>query len=139
MEQLEPRWLLSAGPVNGKPYVDLGPSDNVAWDQPRVAVQVIKGEQVNVTPASLVFTDQNWSTPQTLTVSAIDDHVLDEGAHSFTVKHTATSIDPAFNNQTLTLTVGIRDNDGGDQGSARRVCLEVRPIFKSPRLQTPRK
>jgi len=40
-EPLEGRWLLSAGPLEGRPYIDLGPSDNVAWDQPRVAVELL--------------------------------------------------------------------------------------------------
>jgi hypothetical protein len=102
--------LLSATSRNGIPYVDLGTSDNVAWDQPRVVVQLITGEQVNVTPTSLLFTTESWDTPQTLTVSAIDDHAV-EGPHSFTVKHTASSADVNFDGETLDLTVGIADND----------------------------
>ena len=41
VELLESRQLLSASPINGRPYFDLGPSDGVAWDQPRVTVQFI--------------------------------------------------------------------------------------------------
>ena len=40
-EVLEPRLPLSASSIDGKPYVDIGPSDSVAWDQPRVTVQLI--------------------------------------------------------------------------------------------------
>jgi hypothetical protein len=40
-EILELRLLLSASSINGRPYIDLGPSDNVALDQPRVTVQLI--------------------------------------------------------------------------------------------------
>ena len=40
-EMLELRLALSAGSIDGRPYVDLGPSDNVAWDQPRVAVELL--------------------------------------------------------------------------------------------------
>ncbi len=39
MERLEVRAMLSASPINGRPYFELGPSDNVAWDQPRVTVE----------------------------------------------------------------------------------------------------
>ncbi|MCA9133515.1 MAG: aspartyl protease family protein [Planctomycetales bacterium] len=46
-EPLEPRLLLTASPIDGKPYVDVGPSDGVAWDQPRVTVQFIN-EDVQV-------------------------------------------------------------------------------------------
>lgn len=41
MESLEPRLPLSASSIGGKPFVDVGPSDNVAWDQPRVTVQLL--------------------------------------------------------------------------------------------------
>lgn len=40
-EALESRLALSAGAIDGRPYIDLGPSDNVAWDQPRVAVELL--------------------------------------------------------------------------------------------------
>lgn len=35
------RAMLSASPIGGRPYFDVGPSDGVAWDQPRVTVQLI--------------------------------------------------------------------------------------------------
>ncbi len=41
LEILEPRTLLSASPIDGRPYFELGPSDNVAWDQPRVTVEFV--------------------------------------------------------------------------------------------------
>ena len=40
-EMLERRYLLSASSIDGRPFVDIGPSDNVAWDQPRVTVQYL--------------------------------------------------------------------------------------------------
>ena len=41
-EQLESRVVLStAGPIADRPYIDLGTSDNVAWDQPRVTVEFL--------------------------------------------------------------------------------------------------
>jgi hypothetical protein len=41
---LEQRLPLSASSIAGKAFVDVGPSDNVAWDQPRVTVQFLTGE-----------------------------------------------------------------------------------------------
>ncbi len=41
LERLEPRLLLTATARDGIPYIDLGPSDNVAWDQPRVTVELL--------------------------------------------------------------------------------------------------
>lgn len=35
------RAMLSASPIDDRPYFDLGPSDGVAWDQPRVTIQLI--------------------------------------------------------------------------------------------------
>ena len=40
-EALEPRIALSATSIDGKAFVDIGPSDNVAWDQPRVTVESV--------------------------------------------------------------------------------------------------
>jgi len=47
LEPLEPRRLLAGHPFPSNqgdwgtaPYIDLGPADNVAWDQPRVAVEL---------------------------------------------------------------------------------------------------
>ncbi len=40
VEQLEMRAMLSASPIDDRPYFDLGPSDGVAWDQPRVTVEL---------------------------------------------------------------------------------------------------
>lgn len=41
IELLEPRLPLSASSIDNRPYIDVGPSDNVAWDQPRVTVQLL--------------------------------------------------------------------------------------------------
>lgn len=41
IELLEARTMLSASPIEGRPYFDVGPSDGVAWDQPRITVQFI--------------------------------------------------------------------------------------------------
>jgi hypothetical protein len=49
-ERLEERLPLTASPIDGVPYVDLGPSDNVAWDQPRVTVQFITEDLESVGP-----------------------------------------------------------------------------------------
>ena len=114
-EELETRALLTVTPLDGAPYVYVGPSDNFALDQPRVAVEFVTGEEVSVDSASLVFTPEDgpnrWDIPQTVTVSAIDDH-WQEGSHTATIKYTAASQDANFNgivNQYLE--VDIADND----------------------------
>jgi len=53
-------------------------------------------QQVEVTPAMLTFTHENWHVPQTVTVTAIDDQV-DEGIHNATLTHSVSSNNADFN------------------------------------------
>lgn len=50
-ERLEPRLTLSASSIDGRPYIDLGPSDNVALDQPRVTVELINSNLESLGPS----------------------------------------------------------------------------------------
>ena len=60
---------------------------------------------------SVTFTPANWNTPQSITVTAVDDHVA-EGTHSGTIAHSATSTDANFNGVTISgVTASIVDND----------------------------
>jgi hypothetical protein len=51
--------------------------------------------QLTVSPPSLIFTISNWSTPQTVTVTAFNDAVA-EGTHSGAITHAAASTDPGY-------------------------------------------
>ena len=53
-------------------------------------------QQVEVAPAMLTFTHENWYVPQTVTVTAIDDQV-DEGIHNATLTHSVSSNNVDFN------------------------------------------
>lgn len=67
--------------------------------------------QTTILPASLTFTSGTWNTPQTITVSAVDDAVA-EGTHTGTVTHAAVSIDPNYNGIAIpNITANIADND----------------------------
>ena len=60
---------------------------------------------------TLVFTPANALTPQTVTVAAFDDAIV-EGAHSGTITMTATSADAGYNNLNgPSVTASIADND----------------------------
>ena len=59
------------------------------------------------TGATLTFTDQNWSTPQTVTLAAREDLDFSNGSAMFT--HTAAG--GAFTGATATLTATEEDND----------------------------
>lgn len=63
--------------------------------------------------ALLTFTAANWSSPQTVTVAAVDDGEI-EGPHMTTISHRAISTDSRYNNLTLpTVNVTINDNEAG--------------------------
>ena len=70
------------------------------------------GTDVSLDKTTLTFTDQNWSTAQTVTVTATDD-AIDEESESFTLTHTVSSTaDTDYNGITAgSVTVSITDND----------------------------
>ncbi len=78
-----------------------------------VAIATAQG-QVSTSVNTLVFTSANWNTPQTVTVTAIDDAVV-EGAHSDDITHTITSVDTGYDGLAVPLLSGvsIADNDVG--------------------------
>lgn len=67
--------------------------------------------QATASPTTLIFTSANWSTPQTVTISAVDNDIVD-GSHTSTITHTATSTDWVYNNLSISsVTSTISDND----------------------------
>lgn len=60
-----------------------------------VVVTVGSNAQLDVTPTQLIFTPANWETPQTVSVSAVQDGVA-EGDHSTKLTHTIASADAAY-------------------------------------------
>jgi len=76
-----------------------------------VTVTATPDAQVSVSPTTLTFTSANWSVAQTVTVTAVDD-VLVEGAHTGTISHSAASADPNYNGiPVANVTATITDND----------------------------
>ena len=76
-----------------------------------VTVTPTPNAQVTVSPPFLTFTSTNWRAPQFFTVTAVDDNAQ-EGHHSGTITHTATSAVAAYNGVTIaSLTANITDND----------------------------
>jgi hypothetical protein len=51
--------------------------------------------QVTVSPASVTFTPADWSTPQTFTVTAVDD-AINEGPHVGIIGHYLVTNDPVY-------------------------------------------
>ena len=95
--------------------------DVVLESQPtaNVTITLNAGTQLTVDATILTFTPDNWDTPQTVTVTAINDNV-DEGPHSGTVKHTVASSDPNYGGFGLD-DVAVQITDTGDLSLIDRV------------------
>jgi ribosomal protein L9 len=60
-----------------------------------IAVTSSNVGEATVEPATLTFTASNWDTPQTVTVTGVDDDV-DDGDIQVTISHNASSADSAY-------------------------------------------
>ncbi|NIO10167.1 MAG: hypothetical protein GTO40_20050, partial [Deltaproteobacteria bacterium] len=79
-----------------------------------VTMTVSPDGQTTVNPVSLTFTSANWNVAQTVTVTAVDDAVV-EGPHTSTISHTAVSADPNYDGiAIINVTANITDDDGVD-------------------------
>ncbi len=76
-----------------------------------VTISVVPDAQTSALPGVVTFDGTNWDTPQTVTVSAVDDDVA-EGSHSGAIVHSAASADPNYNGLAIDGVVAqITDND----------------------------
>ena len=76
-----------------------------------VTIAIATTGQTTATPTSLVFDETNWNIAQAVTVSAVDDALV-EGPHSDTITHTATSTDTQYNGISINSVIAnITDND----------------------------
>ena len=77
-----------------------------------VTVALNPGTQLTTSATILTFTPANWNVAQAVTVTAVNDTVV-EGNHTGAIAHTVTSTDTKYNGLTIApLTVAITDNDG---------------------------
>ncbi|WP_039962012.1 beta strand repeat-containing protein, partial [Kamptonema sp. PCC 6506] len=61
-----------------------------------VTITINPDSQSTSSATSLTFTSANWNTPQTVTVTAVNDNLV-EGNHTSTISYTATSTDTNYN------------------------------------------
>ena len=67
--------------------------------------------RVNVSPAVLTFTPADWISPQTVTVTAVDDAIA-EGTHTGRIAHTVASTDTGYNAIAVgAVTTTVEDNE----------------------------
>jgi hypothetical protein len=84
-----------------------------------VEITIAPDAQLDASPTTLTFTDADWDTPQTVTVTAVNDSVV-EGNHTGTITHTALSSDPNYNGISIAdITANITDNDRAASGGRR--------------------
>jgi hypothetical protein len=77
-----------------------------------VTVTPVFDSQVTVTPASLTFTNANYNTDQTVTVTAFDDGVSEATPHLSTIGFNLVSTDTYYNGMAAQpVIVAVKDND----------------------------
>ena len=78
-----------------------------------VDIYLTTSSHTQVSLNQLTFTPNNWNIPQTVTVSAVDDDLVEgEDSHFNTILHTVRSDDPNYNGLPLeNVTVQIVDSD----------------------------
>jgi len=68
--------------------------------------------QTTTNPTSLVFNENDWNIPQTVTVAAVDDSLAESSPHPGVITHTAISADSNYNGIGInSVTANIVDND----------------------------
>ncbi len=76
--------------------------------------------QTTVAPTSLVFTPENHLEPQSVTVNAVNDDLVEDDPHTGRIAFTVSSADPFYNGITVPrLTVVIYENNCGAWGYSR--------------------
>ena len=65
-----------------------------------------------VSPASLTFDNDSWNTAQTVTVTAVDDEVDQTGNRSVTISHSASSANPHYNGDNISIRQRHRHGGG---------------------------
>ena len=89
-----------------------------------VTIMVRPDGQTIVGPRQLMFTPDNWSAAQTVTVKAREDARV-EGPHTATISHTASSDDPSYGGIAIaSVTVSITDTPVPEQTPVEKVLAE---------------
>ncbi|BAB77800.1 ExeM/NucH family extracellular endonuclease [Anabaena sp. FACHB-709] len=76
-----------------------------------VTINITVDNQVTTSSPTLIFTPQNWNIAQTVTVTAVNDDVI-EGTHTSTIAHNVSSSDTNYNGIAIAnININITDND----------------------------
>lgn len=85
--------------------LNVKPNSNVI-----VTIKSDHDDRLSISSSSLTFTPSNWNTDQTVTFTAIDDHIAN-GDLNFSITINSSSGDSRFNDIKNTVQVKIKDND----------------------------
>ena len=75
-----------------------------------VTIKSDHDDRLSISSSSLTFVPSNWNTDQTVTFTAIDDHIAN-GDLDFSITINTSSADSRFNDIKNTVQVKIKDND----------------------------
>ena len=75
-----------------------------------VTIKSDHDDRLSISSSSLTFTPSNWNTDQTVTFTAVDDHIAN-GDLNFSITINSSSYDSRFNDIKNTVQVKIKDND----------------------------
>ncbi|HLP87950.1 MAG TPA: DUF4114 domain-containing protein [Nostocaceae cyanobacterium] len=100
-----------------------------------VIVNINGDNQITTSSNQLVFTPQNWNIAQNVTVTAIDDNLV-EGEHNATIQHTTTSTDSRYNGISISsVNPDITDNDNALAISESNDVFTIKGSNEKTRLQ----
>uniref|UniRef100_UPI00272E6A52 Calx-beta domain-containing protein n=1 Tax=Candidatus Chloroploca sp. Khr17 TaxID=2496869 RepID=UPI00272E6A52 len=76
-----------------------------------VTITLTPDAQVDVAPTTLVFTVDRWNESQNVTVTALDDAIVEPSPHTGIIEISSASTDANYNRTWPDYTVSITDND----------------------------
>jgi hypothetical protein len=92
-----------------------------------VEININQNSQLQTDKQTLTFTPFNWNVSQTLTVTAVDDSLV-EGSHIGTISHTVNSEDSRYDNlgiDQLSLNISDNDNIGQQQTFSEAAVISL--------------
>lgn len=75
-----------------------------------ITIKSDHNDRMSISSSSLTLSSTNWNTDQTVTFTAVDDHIAN-GDLDFSITINSSSYDSRFNNIENTVQVKIKDND----------------------------
>lgn len=79
-----------------------------------VTITITYGAQCTAAPVTLNFDAGTWDTAQTVTVTAVDDAVLEPSPLPCAITNASASADGDYNGISKSITANVFDNDGAD-------------------------